>query len=41
MNFTEEDINKIYDLKTPSGVIKNEEVNVCQCWILARKPLRH
>lgn len=29
----------INDLKTPNGIITNEEVNVCQCWILVRKPL--
>lgn len=36
--FKKHDWPDINDLKTPSGVIKNEEVNVCQCWILARKP---
>jgi len=25
------------DLKMPTGIIKNEERNVCQCWILAKK----
>jgi SAM-dependent methyltransferase len=27
------------ELQTPSGIIKNEEKNVCQCWILARKSI--
>ena len=45
--FNEKELNEIYKTQSWLGYndiqknnfIANEEVNVCQCWILARKPI--